>query len=110
MKLKRVPLYCFFIILPILAAREGHSSDEFPWQKIEEGFEFKAAQIDAQPYESLIKLKVLRVGLEKFQVRMLDTRVYGTDRLEIRLLAKKAQALAAINGGFFTPDYRPLGC
>jgi uncharacterized protein YigE (DUF2233 family) len=24
-------------------------------------------------------------------------------------LAKKAQALAAINGGFFTPEYRPLG-
>jgi uncharacterized protein YigE (DUF2233 family) len=108
-KVKRVPLYCFFILFPLLAAQGGHSYDEFPWQKIEEGFEFKAAQIDGQPYQSLIKLKVLRVGLEKFQVRVLDTRVYGTDRLEIRLLAKKAQALAAINGGFFTPEYRPLG-
>jgi uncharacterized protein YigE (DUF2233 family) len=29
--------------------------------------------------------------------------------MEIRLLAKKSQALAAINGGFFTPEYRPLG-
>ena len=108
-KVKRVPLYCFFILFPLLAAQGGHSSDEFPWQKIEEGFEFKAAQIDGQPYQSLIKLKILRVGLEKFQVRVLDTRVYGTDRMEIRLLAKKAQALAAINGGFFTPEYRPLG-
>jgi uncharacterized protein YigE (DUF2233 family) len=29
--------------------------------------------------------------------------------MEIRVLAKKAEALAAINGGFFTPEYRPLG-
>jgi uncharacterized protein YigE (DUF2233 family) len=106
---KRVSLYCFFIILPLLAAQGGHSSNDFPWQKIEEGFEFKAAQIDGQPYQSLIKLKILRVGLEKFQVRVLDSRVYGIDRMEIRVLAKKAQALAAINGGFFTPEYRPLG-
>jgi uncharacterized protein YigE (DUF2233 family) len=27
----------------------------------------------------------------------------------IKALARRAQALAAINGGFFLPDYRPLG-
>jgi uncharacterized protein YigE (DUF2233 family) len=107
--MKSAPFYCFFIVFTLLAPPGGHSSDGFPWQKIEEGFEFKAARIDGHPYQSPIKLKVLRVSLEKFQVRVLDTRVYGADRMEIRTLAKKAQALAAINGGFFTPEYRPLG-
>jgi uncharacterized protein YigE (DUF2233 family) len=106
---KRVPFYCFCIVFSLLAVQGVHSSDDSPWQKIEEGFEFKAFQVEGQPYQSLIKLKILRVGLEKFQVRVLDTRVYGTDRMEIRVLAKKAEALAAINGGFFTPEYRPLG-
>lgn len=39
----------------------------------------------------------------------MDCRAWGVDRMEIKTLAKKAQALAAINGGFFQPDYRPLG-
>jgi hypothetical protein len=29
--------------------------------------------------------------------------------MDIKTLARRAQALAAINGGFFFPDYRPLG-
>ena len=101
----------YWILIPFLflISQEAHPSADFPWQKIEEGFEFKAFQVEGQPYQSLIKLKVLRVGLEKFQVRVLDTRVYGTDRMEIRVLARKADALAAVNGGFFTPEYRPLG-
>ncbi len=93
----------------ILMTPAAHASDDSPWQKIDEGLEFKAAEIDSQPYQTFIRLKILRVGLEKFQVRVLDTRVYGAGWMEIKALAKKTQALAAINGGFFTPEYRPLG-
>jgi uncharacterized protein YigE (DUF2233 family) len=106
---KQVSFGSILIISLFLITGAGHSLDDFPWQKIDEGFEFKEARIEGQPYQSLIKLKILRVGMEQFQVRVLDSRAYGTDRMEIRVLAKKAQALAAINGGFFTPEYRPLG-
>ena len=107
--MKQLPLYGILIASLTLIPPGGQASADSPWQKIDEGLEFKAAQIDRQPYQTLIKLKVLRVGLERFEVRVLDTRVYGAGWMEIRALAKKAQALAAINGGFFTPEYRPLG-
>ncbi len=107
--MKPLPLYSILIGSLILTTPGTHASAESPWQKIDEGLEYKAAQIDSQPYQTPIKMKVLRVGLEKFQVRILDTRVYGAGWMAIRALAEKTQALAAINGGFFTPDYRPLG-
>jgi uncharacterized protein YigE (DUF2233 family) len=86
-----------------------HASDDSPWQKIDEGLEFKAVEIDSQSYQTFFRLKILRVGLDKFQIRVLDARAYGAGWMEIRVLARKTQALAAINGGFFTPEYRPLG-
>jgi uncharacterized protein YigE (DUF2233 family) len=106
---KHLPFCAILIASLILTGQTGYASAESPWQKIDEGLEFRAARIDSQPYQTLIKLKVLRVGLEKFQVRVLDTRVYGAGWMDIRALAKKTEALAAINGGFFTPEYRPLG-
>ena len=39
----------------------------------------------------------------------MDSRAFGSDRMEIKALARKAGALAAVNGGFFLPDHRPLG-
>ena len=107
--MKQLPLYGILIASLTLITPGAHASADSPWQKIDEGLEFREAKIDSQPYQTLIKLKVLRVGLEKFQVRVLDTRVHGVGWMDIRALAKKTGALAAINGGFFTPEYRPLG-
>ena len=77
--------------------------------KIDDGFEFKSVHMEGEPYQSPMKMKILRISLEKFQVRVLDTRAFGAGRLEVKELARKAQAVAAVNGGFFQPDYRPLG-
>jgi uncharacterized protein YigE (DUF2233 family) len=89
----------------------GHSlaSADFPWQKIDEGLEYKSVRVDGLPYQTLMKLTILRIGWEQFQVRILDSRDHGVGRMEIKALTRKAQALAGINGGFFLPGYRPLG-
>lgn len=89
--------------------RNSLASADFPWQKIDEGFEYKSVRVEGLPYQTLMKLTILRVGWEQFQVRILDSRSHGADRMEIKTLTRKAQALAGINGGFFLPGYRPLG-
>ena len=94
---------------PFPASHAADSQATISWQKIDEGFEATSMQVNGPPYQTFIKLRVLRVDLGQFQVRVLDSRAFATDRLPIKLLAKKTQALAAINGGFFLPDYRPLG-
>lgn len=99
------------LLLLSLLGTGGHSLafSDFPWRKIEEGFEYKVLRVDGPPYQSLVKLTILRIGWEQFQVKILDSRSHGADRMEIKALAKKAQALAGINGGFFLPGFRPLG-
>ncbi len=87
---------------------ENSPTDPF-WQKIEEGFETRVIQLNGAAYEALSKLRVLRIDLEKFQVRILDSRNFGTDRMEVKDFVKRAHALAAVNGGFFLPNYQPLG-
>ena len=79
------------------------------WQSVDEGFEFQTLRLESPPYDSALQLQVLRVDLRNFQVRVIDSRAFGSDRLAIKVLAQKAGALAAINGGFFTPDWKPLG-
>jgi hypothetical protein len=106
---KVILLFCTLAASPILMGQRENSSPAPNWQKIDEGFEVKAMQFNGPPYQTFIKLQVLRIQLEKFPVRVMDSRVFGASRMTIRELAKKSQSLAAVNGGFFLPDYRPLG-
>ncbi len=92
-----------------MMGQTGNSAILSPWQKIDEGLEFKSGELNGQPYETNIKLQVLRIDPQKFPVRMIDSRAFGVGNMEIKSLARRAQAVAAINGGFFLPDYRPLG-
>lgn len=100
------------VLLFLFFLGTGHNSlasADSPWQKIDEGLEYKSVRVEGLPYQALMKLTILRVGWEKFQVRILDSRDHGVDRMEIKALTRKAQALAGINGGFFLPGFRPLG-
>jgi len=76
---------------------------------VDEGFEVMARQLDGLPYQTFIKIRALRIDPERFHLKVIDSRAFGAERMEIKALARKTQALAAVNGGFFLPDYRPLG-
>jgi uncharacterized protein YigE (DUF2233 family) len=94
---------------PFLMGQSESPSPAPYWKKIDEGFEIKAMQLKDPSYQTHIKLQVLRIDLEKFPVRVMDSRAFGMGRMAIKELAKKSDALAGVNGGFFLPDFRPLG-
>jgi len=96
-------------VSPLLMGQTANTPADGVWQKIDDGFEVMSLQVESQTYGTSSKLKILRIDPERFQVRVIDSRAFGVDRLEIKALAQRAQALAAVNGGFFLPDYRPLG-
>ncbi len=106
----KIGIFLFLTLTSPLLMGQSDSPPVPPhWQKVDEGFEVKALQFDGSSYQTRIKLRVLRVDLEKFPVRVIDSRAFGIGRMPIKVLAQKSQALAAINGGFFLPDLRPLG-
>ena len=65
--------------------------------------------LQGQPFQVPFKIRALRLELTRFPVRVIDSRDFGANRLEIKTMVQKSQALGAVNGGFFLPDYRPLG-
>lgn len=110
MKLRRFKtgFFFFLLVLPLTLGEQALSAAN-DWHLIDDGLAVKNLQFNGPPYQMPFKLRVLRIDLDKFTLRVMDCRAWGVDRMEIKVLAKKAQALAAINGGFFQPDYRPLG-
>lgn len=110
MKLRRPKTGFFFFLLSLfLTSWVQALSPANDWHLIDDGFAVKSMQFNSPPYQAPFKLRILRIDLDKFSLRVMDCRSWGVDRMEIKTLAKKAQALAAVNGGFFQPDYRPLG-
>ena len=55
--MKQLPFRGILIASVILMSQGTPASADSAWQKIDEGLEFKAAQIDSQPYQTLIRLK-----------------------------------------------------
>ncbi len=105
---------CFFFLLavfasPLLMGQAPFSSPSISWKKLDEGFEVRAMHFQGVPYQIPFDVRALRVELDRFPVRVIDSRALGASRMDIKTMAQKAQALAAINGGFFLPDYKPLG-
>jgi uncharacterized protein YigE (DUF2233 family) len=108
-KVQWTPLLLALAASAMLVGQPATSSAGASWQKIDDGFEAAFIQLDSQPYQTFLKLAALRIDPDRFYVRILDARTFGVNRMQIKTLARRAQALAAINGGFFFPDYRPLG-
>ncbi len=96
------------LICPFLGTA-GYVAAGGPWQKIEDGFESRLLTFSSPDFETNIRIQALRIDPEKFPIRVIDSRAFGVDRLDVKSLAEKTQAVAVINGGFFLPDLRPLG-
>lgn len=107
----KLPLFFAFTLSIWLMSvpRIGISAGLSSWQKIDEGLESRSLEFNSPQFENTIKIQVLRIDPEKFGVRVIDCRAFGAERMDVKSMARKAQALAVINGGFFLPDHRPLG-
>ena len=97
-----------FAVSPLAATPEAFPQKPL-WQKVDEGLEVLSMRLEGPNYETLIQLRALRIDLENFQVRILDSRSFGVKKMAIRSLVKKTEALAGVNGGFFLDNARPLG-
>lgn len=105
---------CFVFLLtvfacPLLMGQAPLSSPPNSWKKLDEGFEVRSMHFQGLPFQMPFDVRALRVEIDRFPVRVIDSRNLGAIRMDIKTMAQKAQALAAINGGFFLPDYKPLG-
>ena len=107
---KKIFLLLFvLLVFPFLMGQAPLSPASNSWKKVDEGFEVRSITLQGPPIQVPFKIRALRLDIARFPVRVIDARDFGVNRLEIRLMVQKSMALGAINGGFFLPDYKPLG-
>ncbi len=78
-----------------------------PWTKLDSGLDYKHFQ--PYPGEPGKSIYAFRIDPKNYQFKIISAKDFNLKSAYIFQLAKKANALIAINGGFFSPSWQPLG-
>jgi uncharacterized protein YigE (DUF2233 family) len=77
------------------------------WHAFSSGVEYTRIPLSSVP--SYGQLHAFRIDLNHYQLESLLAKEIQKPAYSVEEAAKTSDALIAINGGFFTPDYQPLG-
>lgn len=77
------------------------------WREISPGLEYRHLEAKASELGDTAVLHAVRVDLKQYRIGLL--RAGKEKAATIRELAGRSRAIAAVNGGFFDEDLRPLG-
>ena len=90
------------LVFPFLIGQAPFTPPLNPWKKVDEGFEVRSLHLQGQPFQVPFKVRALRLEMTRFPVRVIDSRDFGANRLDIKTMVQKSQAFGAVNGGFFS--------
>jgi len=77
------------------------------WQSVIPGLDYTTISLSEKfPWGTL---HAFRIDLQKFRLELAFANDQVSHNTSARELAQKNKALIAINGGFFTPDFKPIG-
>jgi uncharacterized protein YigE (DUF2233 family) len=83
------------------------------WRTVSDGFLYKkitvAHRADLEKPSAPGSVHLLLINPSKFRLSVATAGQFGLSSADAKTYAEKSGAVAAINGGFFTPDYKPLG-
>lgn len=84
-------------------------ADAGAWKNVRKGVEFRKLTLQrSDPYQ-LIDLKIVRFDTRWIVPRVLHSPAYNLRAADVKTLAEKSGAIAAINASYFDENGRPLG-
>lgn len=78
-----------------------------PWKKVAPGIEYK--DIGANIVTPWSHIHVFRINLKDQKFDLMTAKEFHQTQASVEQFAHRAQALIAINGGFFDKNFQPLG-
>ncbi len=75
------------------------------WQGLASGLDYRVQEVAG----GSARLVALRVDLREYHLAVLDLVAQGKGPMTVRSLVEETKAVAAINGGYFDENWRPLG-
>lgn len=79
------------------------------WRPLEPGIEHRSIEIQPNGGESRGHLHAVRVDLHRASLRVLTAGALGQTAMTAKEFAESTRAVGVVNGGFFTPDQKPVG-
>lgn len=98
------------ITIVALIGLHAHAED---WKKIDEGFFYKKIATSQKTVTdgeySTGTLHVLQIDPKIYKLKIVTAKDSGTNSISAENMVKNTGAIAAINGGYFAPDFSSLG-
>lgn len=97
------------LVLAVACARPP-PQQPLDWRKAAPGLEYSRTTVRPDPHEPDVAVHLLRLDPAQVSLQVVEARLdLGRPLAEAVGFRKAAHALAAVNGGYFDPQFKPLG-
>ncbi len=96
--------YLLIVLLLMVCSVQAKTTQ---WQMLQPGLDYTSLSLANENSNGV--LHAFKVNLQDYQLDLVFAQDHQAATASVSSLAKKSDALLAINGGFFTPQSQPLG-
>lgn len=102
-------MLCALLCALLCGCRQPEAQQPIHWQAGPPGFELAQLQVGAGPDRPTVQLHMVRIDLQRYQLQVVTAAEMGLRLAGAPAFRERVHGLAAVNGGYFDPDYKPLG-
>ena len=99
--------HCKKILVVFLLVGIGNFAHSSQWTPLAKGLDYMSIQ--PKRFNPWSQLHVFKINLKNYSLSLAMANEYSQKTSAVNQLAHLSNALIAINGGFFNPEYEPLG-
>lgn len=96
------------LILIFLASSAAYAASS-PWSTLEAGLDYRKLTVTPASGDDAGTIHFFRINPELWQLRLISARQFDRESATVKFMAQEGHARLAINGGFFSADFKPLG-
>ena len=97
-----------FLLLAMVACRQAKAPSAIAWQSLEIGLQYASHQLTSSAGHAF-SIHLLRFDPTRMELQVATAKDLNRSLGSARDFRQAGDAIAAINAGFFDPQYRPLG-
>ena len=98
----------FFLLFSLVACRQPKTPTTIDWQPLETGLHYASHSLTASAGHS-VSLHLLRFDPKRIELQVVTAKDLNQPLGSARDFRQARHGIAAINAGYFDPQYRPLG-
>ena len=102
-------LACWLLGLPTGGCARPHQDQPIAWQQLPSGLHYAKTTTHVGPDHVSVPIHLIALHPNQFELRVVRAQDHGRVLGEAEFFRSSVGALAAVNAGYFDPQYKPLG-